>query len=135
MRFLADDFDFSFEEPDALDGFCIGHHYRGKMNRTELEGFCAETLAADEAERMVKGDDYSRPDVDALSNFKESAHRLGTTPIKEWATHYTKHTMAIERFVRDGCVSSEAIRGRFRDARNYLLLGEALLAEAELGDA
>lgn len=99
------------------------------MTRTDFENFCAAALAADEAERIVKGDDYGRPDEDALSNFKESAAAWGVTPLQAWGIHFDKHIIAIKRFGRDGKVSSEAIRGRFRDARNYLLLGEALLSE------
>lgn len=99
------------------------------MIRSEFEEFVHQALDADTKERLVKGDDYARPDEDGLSNFKEVATELGITPMQVWGVYFLKGVKAITRFARDGRVSSESINGRFTDARNYLLLGQALLKE------
>lgn len=103
------------------------------MNRTQFEELVTRTEAANKAERLVKGNDYAKPDEDILSNFKELADRLAGAPmdaITVWAVYLEKHIFAIERFVRDRQLSSETIESRFTDASNYLHLGRALLQEA-----
>lgn len=75
-----------------------------------------------------KGRDYTDGN-DALENFKEAARTLGTDPWLIWAVYFRKHLRAIFSFVKNKKVHSEPIRGRFQDARNYLLLGLMLLEE------
>jgi hypothetical protein len=100
------------------------------MNAAEFQDFrarfdseCAEVL-------HVKGNDYSSGQ-DRLANFKRLAERLGLDPIQIWAVYFVKHVDAILEFAKAGDVSSEPIRGRFGDARNYLDLGLALIEEKQ----
>ena len=77
---------------------------------------------------VAKGHDYT-DGKDRLSNFKIVAKQCGITPIQVWYVFLTKHLLAIETFVREGEVYSESMEGRFTDAINYLLLGEALMQD------
>ena len=78
----------------------------------------------------VKNPDYS-VNADTMSNYKEIARFLGIPPRVVWAVLFMKHVTAISRYVRDGRVSSEPIRGRFLDAANYCVLGSALISEED----
>lgn len=78
----------------------------------------------------VKNNDYSVDD-DAMSNYKEIGKWLDLSPIKVWGVLFFKHVTAIATFVRDGKVESEGIHGRFLDAANYCVLGDALVSEAQ----
>jgi hypothetical protein len=77
-----------------------------------------------------KGADYAGSE-DRLANFKRNADQVGLTPLQVWGIYINKHWDAIMTFVRTGAVSSEDIQSRFQDAINYLILGSALVAEAE----
>lgn len=76
-----------------------------------------------------KGPDYCHG-KDRLENFKETAREWGLDPVEVWGIYFGKHIAAIRKYVKDRKVSSEPIRSRFMDARNYLDLGLALIEEA-----
>jgi hypothetical protein len=79
---------------------------------------------------VSKGADYSNNN-DRLSNFKEQAKLLGVPPRVIWAVYCHKHIDAMDRWVREGKISSEPIHSRFLDLANYAVLGAALAAELE----
>lgn len=76
-----------------------------------------------------KGNDYAG-DEDAFRNFKEVAERSGLTPSQVWSVYFHKHMMAIETFIRDGKVESEAIEERIKDAILYLFLLHGMIQES-----
>ena len=76
-----------------------------------------------------KNKEYAR-DKDVLANFKRLGKEFGIDPLQVWAILFTKHVDSIKNFIKTGSVSSsEPIESRFFDARNYLLLGLALLKD------
>ena len=77
---------------------------------------------------VTKGNDYACNE-DRLSNFKQLAEFLGLSPLQVWAVYTFKHILAISQYVREGQVESEPIEERIADARNYLVLGLALIKE------
>jgi hypothetical protein len=90
-------------------------------------------LAECRAEMGVKNADYASPENgDFLANFYETARRCDTTELQSWLVHFTKHIIAIEKYVkRGGHLTSEPIRGRIKDGINYLFLLRALVEELE----
>jgi hypothetical protein len=104
------------------------------MTRSEFEQLVDTLQSTYKKERLAKGDDYSDPDEDALSNFKEVAWRLRGAKVDSitvWGVYFLKQVMAIERYLRDRQLSSESIQSRFQDVHNYGLLGMALIQEKE----
>ena len=109
------------------------------MNQLEFD--LVRSILAKEAdgELVTKGPDYAHHDtgtgeLDRLANFKEVAHRLEGAPMDlttVCAVYFEKHVVAIERAVKDRKLSSEALIGRFADARNYLDLLLACFAESD----
>jgi hypothetical protein len=71
--------------------------------------------------RRTKGREYAT-DEDTLADFKEVAEESGITPLQCWATYVKKHERAIDAYVREGSVKSEAIEGRILDVIVYHLL-------------
>lgn len=95
------------------------------MMHKEFEEF-AKVFVVDMIDLLkVKGGDYSN-EVDRLSNFKEQAKLLGVPARVIWAVYCHKHIDAVDRWVREGKLTSETIRSRFLDLANYALLGAAL---------
>lgn len=77
-----------------------------------------------------KGKEYTVSDEDKLKNFKSIAERMQTTPQMVAMVYLLKHMDSIRNYVLTGKeASDEPINGRIRDARNYLLLLEAILME------
>lgn len=76
----------------------------------------------------VKGADYTQgesklsDDFGRLKNFYRNGSRLGLSARQVLGVYLNKHLDAIETYLRDGQVESEAIDGRICDAINYLLL-------------
>jgi len=100
---------------------------------THTEFLALVTSIRDEQDKLLaeKGADYTQQSDDVLHNFKAVAEWTGLTPIQIWSVYFAKHILAIMSYVRYGDVKSESIEGRFRDAGNYLLLGEGLITPAE----
>jgi hypothetical protein len=102
------------------------------MNNDEFEKFRTDFNGECTAMLVKKGPDYCHS-LDRLENFKEAGREWGVDPLVVWAVYFGKHIAAIRKYVKDRKTSSEPIRGRFMDARNYLDLGLALIAEAQCG--
>ena len=103
------------------------------MNAQEFSQFLDNLIDAEKKIMVDKGNDYTKAnegaEEDRLYNFKDVAARTGLTPIQVWGIYFTKQINAIEKYIRTGKVASEPIEERFKDARNYLALGLALIQE------
>lgn len=95
------------------------------MKHGDFESFASKFVKGMENLLVAKGGDYST-DTDRLSNFKEQAKLLGVPARVIWAVYCHKHIDAVDRWVREGKLTSETIRSRFLDLANYALLGAAL---------
>lgn len=71
--------------------------------------------------REKKGREYAGEE-DTLADFKEVAREIGISPLQVWATYVKKHQRAIDTFIREGHVKSEAIESRVMDVIVYHLL-------------
>ncbi len=107
------------------------------MNNMEFDLVRSILAKASDGELTTKGPDYAHHatdgSVDRLANFKGVAARLEGAPMDlttVCAVYFEKHIFAIERAVKDRKLSSEALLGRFADARNYLDLLLACFAES-----
>lgn len=79
----------------------------------------------------AKNVDYSAGHDDAMANYYELSNASGVTPFQAWMVLFMKHVTAIMRFSKVGNVVSEPIHGRFIDAANYMMLGDALVKDLE----
>lgn len=84
-----------------------------------------------------KGKEYSVGNEDINFNFKEIAKRLGTrlagTPEYVCLVYLCKHLLSLEKWAKDGELSSgETIISRLDDIRNYLDILESLIREKEV---
>ena len=77
-----------------------------------------------------KGPEYTKLDKDVLANFKNTAERLNTTPLKVWGAFYDKQLSSIFAHLNDANLKkAESIESRFADIINYCHLGLALFKE------
>lgn len=80
-----------------------------------------------------KGPEYTLMHDDVLNNFKSTAERLNTSPLKVWATYFDKQVNSVFAHVNHANVKkAESIDSRFADIINYAKLGLALFKEKEL---
>jgi|SRR3989304_7818920 len=93
--------------------------------REEFNTQCEEAL-------KLKGEAYTKGMPDRLANFKAVAFDVGLTPLQVWSVYFHKHLDAIHYFLSSGNEGPEGIEGNFKDARNYLDLGLALIKEATI---
>ncbi len=104
------------------------------MNDLEFDLVRSILAKASEGELTTKGPDYAHHktdgSVDRLANFKGVASRIDSDLTTVCAVYLEKHIFAIERAVKDRKLSSEALLGRFADARNYLDLLLACFVES-----
>jgi hypothetical protein len=90
--------------------------------RQGFEEECAGTMA-------TKGREYAGNN-DRFANFRGVADRIGITPLQAWGVFALKHVDAIFSFVREGqTFSTESIRSRYMDLRNYVDLGLGMIEE------
>jgi hypothetical protein len=102
------------------------------MTRPEFQSLIASIRADQDKLLAEKGADYTQQSPDVHHNFKVVAEWTGLTPLQVWSVYFAKHILAIMSYVKNGDVKSESIEGRFRDAGNYLLLGEGILPEENM---
>jgi len=76
----------------------------------------------------VKAEDYAR-DGDRLANFKSGAAFTGLSPRQTLWGYLAKHLSSVKEIVDGKNVSRSILREKIGDARNYLLLLEALVLE------
>lgn len=79
--------------------------------------------------RETKGKEYASEE-DTLADFREVAREAGVNELQVWLTYVKKHQRAIDTFIREGAVKSEAIEGRIRDVIVYHLLLLGLLKDS-----
>ena len=76
----------------------------------------------------VKENDYAKG-VDRLANFKSGSAFTGLTPRQTLWGYLAKHLSSVKDIVDGKTVSRDVLREKIGDARNYLLLLEALVLE------
>ena len=76
----------------------------------------------------VKAEDYAR-DGDRLANFKSGSAFTGLTPRQTLWGYLAKHLSSVKEIVDGKTVSHDVLREKIGDARNYLILLEALVLE------
>lgn len=91
----------------------------------------AEGMVEEEATIMLdKGKEYTVSDDDKFKNFKSIGERINLSAEMVALVYLLKHMDSIRNYVLNGTESSsEPIRGRIQDARNYLLLLGGLIEE------
>jgi len=108
------------------------------MRREEFEQIYKDFEEHERSLLISKRSEYAM-DEDCLSNFKVTAEATGMTPEEVCVVLMMKHAQAIckmakDKSVRLGWGGTGAIEGtsqRISDARNYLILLAALMAERE----
>ena len=79
-----------------------------------------------------KWQEYTQEDKDILANFKNTASRLNTTPLKVWGAYFDKQISSIYAHLNNANLKkAEAIESRFADIINYCHLGLALFKERQ----
>ena len=102
----------------------------GKMTQSEfnklskaLDFMCKDIMKS-------KGPEYTQEDKDILANFKNTASRLNTTPLKVWGAYFDKQLSSIYAHLNNANLKqAETIESRFADIINYCDLGLALFKE------
>lgn len=72
-------------------------------------------------ELVQKNADYSGSE-DRIRNFRKTADATGISMELVWLVYFSKGMDAIQKYCREGDLSSEMIEGRIVDAMNYLAL-------------
>ena len=104
----------------------------GKMTQSEfnklskaLDFMCKDIMKS-------KGPEYTQEDTDILANFKNTASRLNTTPLKVWGAYFDKQLSSIYAHLNNANLKrAETIESRFADIINYCHLGLALFKERQ----
>ena len=104
----------------------------GKMTQSEfnrlskaLDFMCKNIMKS-------KGPEYTQEDKDILANFKNTASRLNTTPLKVWGAYFDKQLSSIYAHLNNANLKqAETIESRFADIINYCHLGLALFKERQ----
>ena len=79
-----------------------------------------------------KGPEYTQENKDILANFKNTADRLNTVPLKVWGAYFDKQISSIYAHLNNANLKkAETIESRFADIINYCHLGLALFKERE----
>ena len=77
-----------------------------------------------------KGPEYTQENRDILTNFKNTADRLNTVPLKVWGAYFDKQISSIYAHLNNANLKkAETIESRFADIINYCHLGLALFKE------
>jgi hypothetical protein len=80
--------------------------------------------------REAKQPEYTLENIDVLNNFKESAKRVGVTPLQVWSIFFDKQLSSIHAHIKNPDLKpAEPLSSRFADLYNYLLLGYCLFQE------
>ena len=106
----------------------------GKMTQSEfnrltkaLDFMCKDIMKS-------KGPEYTQEDKDILANFKNTASRLNTTPLKVWGAYFDKQLSSIYAHLNNANLKqAETIESRFADIINFCHLGLALFKERHKG--
>ena len=80
-----------------------------------------------------KGPEYTQENRDILTNFKNTADRLNTVPLKVWGAYFDKQISSIYAHLNNANLKkAETIESRFADIINYCHLGLALFKERDV---
>ena len=79
-----------------------------------------------------KGPEYTQENRDILANFKNTAERLNTVPLKVWGAFFDKQISSVYAHLNNANLKkAETIESRFADIINYCHLGLALFKERQ----
>ena len=100
------------------------------MTQKEFKGL-SKALGLMSKEIMKdKGPEYTQQDRDVLANFKNTAERLNTVPLKVWGAFFDKQISSVYAHLNNANLKkAETIESRFADIINYCHLGLALFKE------
>jgi len=106
------------------------------MNYKQRKKIIEKANKRRQALMLNKGKEYSGGNKNINYNFEEVARRLGKrlagTPEYVCLVYFEKHLLSIEKWARDGKLSSgETINSRIDDATNYLNILETLIYESK----
>ena len=130
---------YDMDEGMTVDDLCeVAFEERPEVNIDLVQGVIAAYLDDEVfAERFAscieiirrKNADYSQNEQkqDRIAAFKRIARDIDVPVRKAWAVFAQKHWGAIMRYVKDGLVESEPIRGRIDDMINYLVLLSSII--------
>lgn len=84
-----------------------------------------------------KNADYSQGEQkgDRIAAFRRMAKDNGITMEQVWGVLCGKHLGAVNKFIKEGIVESEAIEGRIHDVINYMVLLAAIIDDKKKSDA
>ena len=101
------------------------------MNQSEYDAFKKTLTDFSDTVESEKRPAYTMGSDDVLSNFKRVGEEAGIPASKVALIYFLKHKDSISAYVKDreAISQSEPMMGRFADARNYLTLMAACLAE------
>lgn len=100
------------------------------MKYEDMESLISAEFTRIRELRSTKGREYAGEE-DTLADFKEVAEEAGIAPLQVWATYVKKHQRAIDTYIREGHVKSEAIEDRIRDVIVYHLLLLGLIQDSK----
>lgn len=99
------------------------------MNKEDFEKLRDEIFDKCQKLTKKKGEDYTKGNIDVLSNFKEGDF-LGLNPYQTLGVYMKKHIDAIYNYIKTaGEHESEPIDTRIQDAINYLIFLKALIED------
>lgn len=99
------------------------------MNSFDLKKLKNDIEQSENNILFTKGTEYALSQTDRLAFFREYSEKLGVDSKMVCAIFLMKHINSILNYVKTGKESTEGIKGRIMDARNYLLFMEALIED------
>lgn len=97
------------------------------MQSHEFEKFFDDIVDQERNTLILKAFDYASH-TDRFRNFNDGADFTGMTPAQTLWGYLAKHLSSIREMVRGKSYDRDYLREKIGDARNYLVLLEALLA-------
>ena len=102
------------------------------MTQKEFNGLSKALDFMSKEIMKTKGPEYTQQDRDILANFKNTADRLNTVPLKVWGAFFDKQISSVYAHLNNANLKkAETIESRFADIINYCHLGLALFKERE----
>jgi molecular chaperone GrpE (heat shock protein) len=102
------------------------------MTQTEFDKLVKQLNNYAEEIRLAKRPEYTLENSDVLTNFHNTAERLGISELKCFGVFFDKQLQSIFSHINNANLKkSEPIHSRFADIINYCYLGYALFVERD----